>query len=124
MNEKKGFWARLFGGNKSGGCCNMEIVESSGCCEAAASSSPIEGTLSIKVLGSGCASCHTLLGHTETAVKNMGLSVTVEYITDMKKIMEYGVMNVPALVVNEKVVSTGKVLKTAAIEKLLAKLGL
>ena len=45
----------------------------------------------------------------------------VEYITDLKKIMEYGVMSIPALVVNEKVVSTGKVLKTADIQKLINK---
>ena len=44
-------------------------------------------------------------------------------MTDMAKIMEYGVMSMPALVVNEKVVSMGKVLKTADVEKLLHKLG-
>lgn len=73
----------------------------------------------IKVLGSGCSSCHTLYEHTQTAIKTMGLSIEVEYITDLKKIMEYGVMSMPALVVNEKVVSTGKVLKTADIQRLL-----
>ena len=41
----------------------------------------------------------------------MGLSVEVEYITDMQKVMEYGVMSMPAIVVNEKVVAMGKVLK-------------
>ena len=49
----------------------------------------------------------------------MGLSVDVEYITDMQKIMEYGVMRMPALVVNDKVVSQGKGLKPAEVEKLL-----
>ena len=53
----------------------------------------------------------------------MGLSVEVEYVTDMQKIMEYGVMSMPALVVNEKVVSMGKVLKRGDVEKLLHKLG-
>ncbi|GFI69913.1 hypothetical protein IMSAG249_01738 [Lachnospiraceae bacterium] len=53
----------------------------------------------------------------------MGLSVQVEYVTDMQKIMEYGVMSMPALVVNEKAVSMGKVLKSADVEKLLHKLG-
>lgn len=53
----------------------------------------------------------------------MGLSVEVEYITDMQKVMEYGVMSMPALVVNEKVVSMGKVLKVADVEKRLHKLG-
>lgn len=53
----------------------------------------------------------------------MGLSVEVEYITDMEKVMAYGVMSMPALVVNEQVVSMGKVLKAADVEKLLHKLG-
>ena len=43
-------------------------------------------------------------------------------ITDLKKVMEYGVMSVPALVVNNKVVSTGKVLKTENVQKLLQKI--
>ena len=44
-------------------------------------------------------------------------------MTDMEKIMEYGVMSLPALVVNEKAISTGKVLKADAVEQLLRKLG-
>ena len=55
--------------------------------------------------------------------KNLGLSLEVEYITDMQKVMEYGVMSMPALVVNEKVVSMGKVLKAADVANLLHKLG-
>ena len=46
-----------------------------------------------------------------------------EYVTDMEKIMAYGVMSMPALVVNERVVSMGKVLKAADVENLLNKLG-
>ena len=53
----------------------------------------------------------------------MGLSAEVEYITDMEKVMSYGVMSMPAVVVNERVVSMGKVLKTADVEKLLRKTG-
>ena len=74
----------------------------------------------INVLGSGC--CHALYENTQSAVKAMGISVEVEYITDLKKVMEYGVMSVPALVVNNKVVSTGKVLKTENVQKLLQKI--
>ena len=76
----------------------------------------------VKVLGSGCSSCHQLYENVKAAIKNMGLSVEVEYITDMQKVMEYGVMSVPALVVNNKVVSTGKVLKTENVQKLLQKI--
>ena len=71
----------------------------------------------------GCKSCHEQYENAKEAVKSMGLSVEVEYITDMQKVMEYGVMSMPALVVNEKVVSMGKVLKSADVEKLLHKLG-
>ena len=78
---------------------------------------------SIKVLGAGCKSCHEMFENTKAAVKNAGLSVEVEYITDMEKVMGYGVMSMPGLVVDEKVASTGKVLKTADVEKLLHKLG-
>ena len=53
----------------------------------------------------------------------LGLKVEVEYITDMEKIMEYGVMSMPAIVVNDKVVSTGKVLKEAEVVALLRRLG-
>lgn len=84
---------------------------------------PVDGICCIKVLGSGCKNCHTLLENTNEAVQTMGLSVDVEYVTDMQKVMEYGVMSMPALVVNEKVVSMGKVLKAADVEKLLHKLG-
>ena len=50
---------------------------------------------------------------------NLGLNIEVEYITDMEKVMEYGVMSMPAIVVNEKVVSFGKILNPAEVEKLL-----
>lgn len=82
-----------------------------------------DGICCIKVLGAGCKSCHEQYENAKQAVKEMGLSVEVEYITDMQKVMEYGVMSMPALVVNEKVVSMGKVLKSADVVDLLHKLG-
>ncbi len=101
------------------GCPTSEATEVvNTCCGEA-----VDGICCITVLGSGCKSCHALLEATKEAVKNMGLSIEIEYVTDMEKIMEYGVMSMPALVVNENVVSTGKVLKAAEVEKLLHKLG-
>ena len=82
-----------------------------------------KGVSSVKVLGAGCKNCHALLEATKEAVKNMGLGVEVDYVTDMEKIMEYGVMSLPALTVNEKAVSMGKVLKADDVEKLLRKFG-
>ena len=88
------------------------------CCGA-----PVEGICCIKVLGAGCKACHEQFENAKAAVKAMGLDVEVEYITDMEKVMEYGVMSMPAIVVNEKVVSMGKVLKASDVERLLQKLG-
>ncbi|MDD6468000.1 MAG: thioredoxin family protein [Erysipelotrichaceae bacterium] len=102
-------------------CCNCDSPTSeqaNACC-----SETKEGICCIKVLGAGCKSCHELYENAKEAVKAMGLAVEVEYITDMQKVMEYGVMSMPAIVVNEQVVSMGKVLKTADVENLLHKLG-
>lgn len=81
------------------------------------------GICCIKVLGAGCKSCHEQYENAKAAVQAMGLSVEVEYITDMQRVTEYGVMRMPALVVNEKVVSMGKVLKPSDVEKLLHAFG-
>lgn len=103
----------------NGGCASSEATEIvNDCCLEAKN-----GVCCIKVLGTGCPSCHALLENTNAAVKSMGISVDVEYVTDLKKIMEYGMMSMPALVLNEKVVSMGKALKTVDVEKLLHKLG-
>lgn len=77
--------------------------------------------MKIKVLGTGCSTCHTQYEHVKKAVEAMGLAAEVEYITDLQQIMAYGVMRMPAIVVDEKVVSVGKVVKPADVEKLLKK---
>ena len=107
---------------ESAGCCcgsAPKAEETTSCCCGA----PVEGICCIKVLGAGCKSCHEQYENAKAAVKTMGLDIEVEYITDMEKVMGYGVMSMPAIVVNEKVVSMGKVLKAADVEKLLRKLG-
>lgn len=99
------------------GCPISEITESKpekGCCEKTA-----DRICCIQVLGSGCKSCHALLEATQKAVHTMELGIEVEYVTDMEKIMQYGVMRMPALVVNEQVVSMGKVLNANEIERIL-----
>ena len=101
-----------------GCCCGSKAKAESTCCGAA-----VDGICCVKVLGSGCKSCHALWEASKTAVQNMGLNIAVEYVTDMETIMGYGVMSMPAIVVNEQVVSMGKVLKAADVEKLLRRLG-
>lgn len=97
-------------------CCSGSSESPSTCCGAA-----VEGICCIKVLGAGCKSCHEQYENAKEAVQNLGLSVEVEYITDMEKVMAYGVMSMPAIVVNDKVLSMGKILKTTDVEKLLRK---
>lgn len=116
-------------------CCGEKpkTEEAAGCCCGSAAKAeespktccgaPVDGICCVKVLGAGCKSCHEQYENAKTAVKAMGLNIEVEYITDMEKVMEYGVMSMPAIVVNDKVVSMGKVLKAADVEKLLRKLG-
>ena len=105
----------------TGCCCDADTkkeINTDCCCSKEA------GSLnSVKVLGAGCKSCHEQYENAKAAVESLGLSVEVEYVTDMEKIMGYGVMSMPVIVVNEKVVSMGKVLKATEVEKLLRKLG-
>lgn len=104
----------------NGGCPVSETTEIKGdCCPEAAG-----GQLCcIKVLGAGCKTCHEQYEYVKAAVTAMGLNIDVEYITDMEKVMAYGVMSMPAIVVNDQVVSMGKVLKAADVERLIRKLG-
>ncbi|MGM9948018.1 thioredoxin family protein [Floccifex sp.] len=76
---------------------------------------------SIKVLGMGCKTCHTQYENVKKAISNLNLDIKVEYITDIEKVMEYGVMSMPGIVINEEVVSTGKLLKPKDIIKLMEK---
>lgn len=99
-------------------CCDLSDTDNT-CCGKA-----VDGICCIKVLGAGCKSCHDQYQNVINAVAEMNIATNVEYITDMEKVMAYGVMSMPAIVVNEKVVSMGKVLKTADIVKLLKNMGI
>lgn len=95
------------------------------CCSGSCSNEPIvetesEGAL-IKVLGSGCTKCNQLEQATKEALQELGMDATVEHVTDFAKIAKYGVMATPALVVDGKVVSFGKVLKKEEIIMILRK---
>ena len=96
-------------------CCGSATKDSSACCS--------DGKTVVKVLGSGCKSCHALLENTRAAVKEVGkeADIQVEYVTDLEKIMGYGVMSMPALVICEKIASVGKVLKPAEVRELIEK---
>lgn len=111
---------------KVSGCsCSCGCGSECGASDSTTCCSEVEhdGVCSVKVLGSGCKACHELYQNAQKAVQSIGIPGEVEYITDMQKVMEYGVMSMPALVVNEKVVAMGKVLKADDVVDLLKKLG-
>jgi small redox-active disulfide protein 2 len=74
----------------------------------------------IQVLGTGCAKCRTLLANVEEAVKAAGIDAHVEKVEKIAEIMKFPVMVTPALVIDGKVRSAGKVPDVAAIQKMLA----
>jgi len=75
--------------------------------------------MKIKILGSGCRNCKVLEANTKRALEELKIKSDVEKVTDIARIMEYGVMSTPALVVNEKVVSYGRVLNPEEIKNIL-----
>jgi small redox-active disulfide protein 2 len=77
----------------------------------------------IKVLGSGCRNCVNLEKATRQAIADLGLDATVEKVQDYPTIVGYGVMSTPALVVDERVVSTGRVPSAAEVRDLLSAAG-
>jgi len=79
--------------------------------------------MTVKILGSGCKKCNELEANVKAALSQLQMEVVVEHVADFGEIAKYGVMQTPALVFNEKVVSYGKVLKTSEIVKLLGMLG-
>ena len=76
----------------------------------------------IKVLGPGCTNCVNLERVTRQAVDALGVDATIEKVTDYPTIVGYGVMATPALVVDEKLVLSGRVPTTAQVRELLAPL--
>lgn len=77
--------------------------------------------MKIQVLGSGCPTCKKLYELTKKAVVELNLSEEVEYITDISKIVEIGVMSSPVLAINGKPILTGQVPDIKKIKSLLKK---
>jgi len=71
--------------------------------------------LTIKVLGSGCANCKRLEQIARKVVEDMSLQAEIVKVTDYNDIMAYNVMSTPGLVINEKLVSTGRIPTPAEI---------
>lgn len=101
--------------------------EESCCCgggctpQAMAQAEEIKASGGVKVLGSGCAKCAALEQAAREALEELGMDTAIDHVTDFAQIAAYGVMTTPALVVDGKVVSYGKVLKKEEARELIRK---
>jgi len=75
--------------------------------------------MKIEILGSGCAKCKQLQHNTEEALRIRSMEAEIVKVEDMQKIMSYGVMSTPGLVVDGTVKSTGKLLSPQEIAQLI-----
>ena len=74
----------------------------------------------IKILGTGCSKCEKLEKNMKEVLEELGIDATLEKVEELKEIVRYGVMTTPALVIDDKLVSVGKVLSTKDLKKLLS----
>ena len=75
--------------------------------------------MEIKVLGTGCANCKNLEKQTINALAELDIDANVEKVEDIQKIMSYGIMRTPALVIDEKVVLSGRVPSLNEIKEII-----
>jgi small redox-active disulfide protein 2 len=77
--------------------------------------------MEIKVLGTGCAKCKTLEKITREVISEMGIPADITKEEDIMKIMSYGILNTPGLVINGKVVVSGRIPSSSEIKELISK---
>lgn len=77
--------------------------------------------MNIKILGTGCPKCKALEKATRDAVSELGVEANIEKVEDIVKIMGYGVMTTPALVIDEKIVLSGRLATISEIKNLITK---
>ncbi len=102
---------------KASSCC----CDSKGTPEAITRAEEITSASGVKVLGSGCAKCNALEDAVRAALEELSMDTAIDHVTDFAQIAAYGVMTAPALVVDGKVVSYGKVLKKEEAKAILQK---
>lgn len=71
--------------------------------------SRVKGMVNIKILGSGCANCRRLEAETRKVVESLGIEAEFEKVTEYAEIMKYPILSTPGLVINEKLVSAGRI---------------
>ena len=110
------------------GLFSKKKEETKSCCcggnctpETMARAEAAKAVAGVKVLGTGCAKCNALEDAVRAALTELGMDTTIDHVTDFTQIAAYGVMTTPALVVDGKVVSYGKVLKKDEAKALIQK---
>lgn len=78
-------------------------------------------SMEIKVLGTGCPKCKALEQATRTAVAELGIEANVTKVEDIVQIMNYGVMRTPAIVINDRIVLSGRTATVPEIKEILTK---
>lgn len=76
--------------------------------------------MDIKVLGTGCSKCKSTVALIEEVAKQKGVAISLEKVEDIQRIVGYGVMSTPAVVVNDKVVHAGGIPAKANVESWLS----
>lgn len=110
------------------GLFSKKKEETKSCCcggsctpETMAQAEAAKTVAGVKVLGTGCAKCNALEDAVRAALMELGMDTAIDHVTDFTQIAAYGVMTTPALVVDGKVVSYGKVLKKEEAKALIQK---
>ena len=110
------------------GLFNKKKEEAKSCCcggsctpESMAKAKTAKSAAGVKVLGSGCAKCSALEDAVRAALSELGMDTSIDHVTDFVQIAAYGVMSTPALVVDGRVVSCGKVLSKDEAKTVLQK---
>ena len=111
-----GFFSRNKKEQPASCCCGGSCTP-----EAMAQAEADKASSGVKVLGSGCAKCNALEQATREALAELGMETAIDHVTDFAQIAAYGVMTTPALVVDGKSVSYGKVLKKDEAKDLIRK---
>ena len=106
---------------KCGESCSCKNGDDSSCCCKEGSTRDGMAPVSIKILGYGCQKCDDLMKSAKEALLELGMDESIEHVTDLVEIASYGVMSTPALVIDSKVVSLGKVLKKDEVIELIKK---
>ena len=103
-------------------CCSVPSTnEKTQCCSTPKKEANTNGKTVVKILGTGCAKCKELKNKTDQAVEQLSLDIEVIKVEDLNEIMSYNIIATPGFVINEELISAGKVYSVDEIKEILQK---